>query len=62
MLLYLLVGLYLLATAFSSTDEDLLLGKAVTIAQIGASLPVNFFCSHRAVGVRVSAHLHAHSL
>ncbi len=42
MLLYLLVGLYLLATAFSSTDEDLLLGKAVTIAQIGASLPVSF--------------------
>jgi uncharacterized protein YjbI with pentapeptide repeats len=42
MLLYLLVGLYLLATAFSSTDEDLLLGKTVTIAQIGASLPVSF--------------------
>ena len=42
MLLYLLVSLYLLATAFSSTDEDLLLGKTVTIAQIGASLPVSF--------------------
>jgi len=40
--LFLLVGLYLLATAFSSSDEDLLLGKAVTISQIGASLPVSF--------------------
>jgi hypothetical protein len=28
--LFLLVGLYLLATAFSASDEDLLLGKAVT--------------------------------
>ena len=32
----------LLATAFSASDEDLLLGKAVTISQIGASLPVSF--------------------
>jgi hypothetical protein len=40
--LFLLVGLYLLATAFSASDEDLLLGKTVTISQIGASLPVNF--------------------
>ena len=40
--LFLLVGLYLLATAFSASDEDLLLGKAVTISQIGASLPVSF--------------------
>jgi uncharacterized protein YjbI with pentapeptide repeats len=42
MLLFLLVGLYLLATAFSASDEDILLGKAVTISQIGASLPVSF--------------------
>jgi hypothetical protein len=40
--LFLLVGLYLLATAFSASDEDLLLGRAVTISQIGASLPVSF--------------------
>ena len=40
--LFLLVGLYLLATAFSASDEDLLLGKTVTISQIGASLPVSF--------------------
>ncbi len=40
--LFLLVGLYLLATAFSASDEDLLLGPTVTISQIGASLPVSF--------------------
>jgi hypothetical protein len=40
--LFLLVWLYLLATAFSASDEDLLLGKTVTISQIGASLPVSF--------------------
>jgi uncharacterized protein YjbI with pentapeptide repeats len=41
-LAFLLVGIYLLASAFSSSDEDLLLGKTVTISQIGASLPVSF--------------------
>ena len=41
-LLFLLIGLYLLATAFSASDEDLLLGRAVTISQIGAALPVSF--------------------
>jgi uncharacterized protein YjbI with pentapeptide repeats len=40
--LFLAVGLYLLATAFSASDEDLLLGRTVTISQIGASLPVSF--------------------
>jgi uncharacterized protein YjbI with pentapeptide repeats len=40
--LFLAVGLYLLATAFSASDEDLLLGKTVTISQIGASLPASF--------------------
>jgi uncharacterized protein YjbI with pentapeptide repeats len=59
MLLYLLVGLYLLATAFSSTDEDLLLGKAVTIAQIGASLPVGFSF---AIAPFVFVFLHVYSL
>ena len=42
MLLFMLVGLYLLATAFSASDEDILLGRTVTISQIGASLPVSF--------------------
>jgi uncharacterized protein YjbI with pentapeptide repeats len=40
--LFLAVGLYLLATAFSATDEDLLLGKTVTISQIGASCQQSF--------------------
>jgi uncharacterized protein YjbI with pentapeptide repeats len=41
-LLFALVGIYLVATAFSASDEDLLRGKTVTITQIGASLPVSF--------------------
>jgi uncharacterized protein YjbI with pentapeptide repeats len=36
------VGVYLLAAAFSASDEDLLRARAVTISQIGASLPVTF--------------------
>jgi uncharacterized protein YjbI with pentapeptide repeats len=41
-LLFLLIGVYLLATAFSASDEDLLRGRTVTISQIGATLPVSF--------------------
>jgi uncharacterized protein YjbI with pentapeptide repeats len=41
-LAFALVGVYLLATAFSATDEDLLRGRAVTISQIGATLPPSF--------------------
>jgi hypothetical protein len=41
-LVFLLIGLYLLATTFSVSDEDLLLGRALTISQIGATLPVSF--------------------
>jgi uncharacterized protein YjbI with pentapeptide repeats len=37
-----LVALYLLATAFSVTDEDLLIGRTTTISQLGASLPASF--------------------
>jgi Pentapeptide repeats (8 copies) len=57
--LYLLVGLYLLAAAFGTTDEDLLLGKAVTIAQIGASLPVSFSFS---IAPLVFVFLHIYTL
>ena len=35
-----LVGLYLLATAFSASDEDLLLDRTLAIAQLGAQIPV----------------------
>jgi uncharacterized protein YjbI with pentapeptide repeats len=41
-LFFALVGVYLLATAFSASDEDLLRGRGVTISQIGATLPVSF--------------------
>jgi hypothetical protein len=35
-----LIGLYLLATAFSATDEDLLLDRTLAISQLGAQIPV----------------------
>jgi hypothetical protein len=57
--LFLLVGLYLLATAFSASDEDLLLGKTVTISQIGASLPVSFSF---AIAPLVFVFLHGYAL
>jgi uncharacterized protein YjbI with pentapeptide repeats len=41
-LFFALVGVYLLATAFSASDEDLLRGRTVTISQIGATMPVSF--------------------
>lgn len=36
------VGLYLLASAFSATDEDMLLGKSMQISQLGAQVPIIF--------------------
>ena len=35
-----LIGLYLLATAFSATDEDLLLDRTLAISQLSAQIPV----------------------
>jgi uncharacterized protein YjbI with pentapeptide repeats len=35
-----LIGIYLLATAFSATDEDLLLDRTLAISQLGAQIPV----------------------
>jgi uncharacterized protein YjbI with pentapeptide repeats len=58
-LLVMLVGLYLLATAFSASDEDLLLGKAVTISQIGAALPVTL---SYAIAPAVFLFLHVYTL
>src|SRR5690349_24785260 len=57
--LFLLVGLYLLATAFSASDEDLLLGRTVTISQIGASLPASFSF---AIAPFVFVFLHSYTL
>jgi uncharacterized protein YjbI with pentapeptide repeats len=36
------VGLYLVATAFAATDEDLLLGHTTPVAQLGIQLPIVF--------------------
>jgi hypothetical protein len=36
------IGLYLVATAFSTTDEDLLLQHTTTISQLGVQIPVVF--------------------
>jgi uncharacterized protein YjbI with pentapeptide repeats len=58
-LAFLLVGVYLLGTAFSASDEDLLLGKTVTISQIGASLPVSFSF---AIAPLVFVFLHVYTL
>jgi hypothetical protein len=41
-LAFTLIGLYLLATALSTTDEDLLLQHTVSISQIGVQVPVVF--------------------
>jgi uncharacterized protein YjbI with pentapeptide repeats len=59
LLLFLLVGLYLLATAFSASDEDTLLGKTVTFSQIGASLPASFSF---AIAPLVFVFLHVYAL
>jgi uncharacterized protein YjbI with pentapeptide repeats len=58
-LLFLLVGLYLLASAFAVSDEDLLLGRTVTISQIGAALPVSFSF---AIAPMVFVFLHSYTL
>jgi uncharacterized protein YjbI with pentapeptide repeats len=58
-MLLLLVGLYLLATAFSASDEDLLLGRTVAISQIGAALPVSFSF---AIAPLVFVFLHVYAL
>src|SRR4029077_6781751 len=39
-LAFTLVGLYLLATAFSTTDEDLFLQHTMPVSQIGVQVPV----------------------
>ena len=57
--LFLLVGLYLLATAFGVSDEDLLLGRTVTISQIGVTLPISFSF---AIAPMVFVFLHIYTL
>jgi len=50
---------YLLATAFGVSDEDLLVGRTVTISQIGAALPVSFSF---AIAPMVLVFLHIYTL
>jgi uncharacterized protein YjbI with pentapeptide repeats len=54
-----LVGLYLLATAFSTTDEDLLLQHTMSVSQIGVQVPVVFSL---AIAPAVFLFLHAYTL
>ncbi|MCA3357696.1 MAG: hypothetical protein ING02_06835 [Roseomonas sp.] len=38
---FVFIGLFLLATSFSATDEDLLIGKSISISQLGGvTVPV----------------------
>ena len=54
-----LVGLYLLATAFSTTDEDLLLQHTMSVSQIGVQVPVIFSL---AIAPAVFLFLHTYTL
>jgi uncharacterized protein YjbI with pentapeptide repeats len=54
-----LVGLYLLGTAFSTTDEDLLLQHTMPVSQIGVQMPVVFSF---AIAPLVLLFLHAYTL
>jgi hypothetical protein len=58
-LAFTLVGLYLLATAFSTTDEDLLLKRTITVSQIGVQVPVIF---SYAIAPAVFLFLHVYTL
>ena len=58
-LAFTLVGLFLLATAFSTTDEDLLLEHTLSISQIGVQVPVVFSF---AIAPTVFLFLHAYTL
>jgi hypothetical protein len=58
-LAFTLVGLYLVATAFSTTDEDLLLEHTMPVSQIGVQVPVVFSF---AIAPAVFLFLHAYTL
>lgn len=58
-LFFLGVGLYLLAVAFSTTDEDLLRERTFVVSQIGVAVPVVFSF---AVAPIIFVFLHLHTL
>ena len=52
------IGVFLLATAFSATDEDLLLNRALTISQLGLTAVPVVFAFGLAPAVFVSTHFY----
>jgi hypothetical protein len=58
-LFFAFIGLYLLAAAFSTTDEDLLRERTVAVAQLGMAVPVVFSF---AVAPLIFLFLHIHTL
>jgi hypothetical protein len=52
------IGLFLLATAFSATDEDLLLNRALTISQLGGTAVPVVFAFGLAPAVFVATHFY----
>ena len=52
------IGLFLLATAFSATDEDLLLNRALTISQLGGTAVPVVFAFGLAPAIFVAAHFY----
>ena len=52
------IGIFLLATAFSATDEDLLLNRALTISQLGGTAVPVVFAFGLARAVFVAAHFY----
>jgi hypothetical protein len=52
------IGLFLLATAFSATDEDLLLSRALTISQLGGTAVPVVFAFGLAPMVFVASHFY----
>jgi uncharacterized protein YjbI with pentapeptide repeats len=52
------IGVFLLATAFSATDEDLLLNRALTISQLGGTAVPVVFAFGLAPAVFVAAHFY----
>jgi uncharacterized protein YjbI with pentapeptide repeats len=52
------IGLFLLATAFSSTDEDLLLSRTLTISQLGGTAVPVVFAFGLAPAVFVAVHFY----
>src|SRR6516225_9940343 len=52
------IGVFLLATAFSATDEDMLLNRALTISQLGGTAVPVVFAFGLAPAVFVAAHFY----